>query len=96
MKHIVVVPMVIKAFLVSAVLQVPFMLMQFTHSRILEVIGTLFFVPSILLLDRLPPPFHLFHPTRDSTSLSYVLEVSTSQSVIVGTFIFGILVVGAH
>jgi magnesium-transporting ATPase (P-type) len=91
--HIAVVPLVIKAFLVSAVLQVPFILMEFSHSRTLEVLGTLFFVLSLLLLlERLPPTLHLLHPTRDSTSPSYMLEVVTLQFVMVGTFIFGIMV----
>ena len=96
MKHIAVVPMAIKAFLVSAAFQFPFMLMQSTHSRIWEVIGTLYFIPSMVILERLPPTFHLFRNARESTMLSYLIEVDTFQFVMVSAVIFGILVVGAR
>ena len=89
MKHIAVVPMVIKAFLVSAALQVPFILMRITGSRIIEAIGTLFFLPAILLVQRLPPTFHLFANSRESTTLSYLIEVYTFQFVMVSAVIFG-------
>jgi hypothetical protein len=48
MKHIAVIPMVIEAFLVSAALQIPLMLMQNI--------------------------FHLVQNTRESTTLSYLIE----------------------
>lgn len=94
--HNAVVPLMIKAFLASAVLQVPFILMQFSHSRTLEALGTLFFVPSIVLLERLPPAFHLFGQTRESSTLSYLIEVDTLQFVAVGTIIFGMLAISAR
>jgi len=93
--YIAVVPWIIKAFLVSAVLQVPFILMEFSHSRTPEVLGTLFFVPSILL-ERLPPAFHLFGQTRESSTLSYLIEIDTLQFVIVGPIIFGMLAISAR
>jgi hypothetical protein len=92
MKHIAVGPLAIKAFLVSAALQIPFMLMQFTHSRIWEVIGRLYFIPSMVILERLPPTFHLFRNTRESRMLSYLIEVYALQFVMVSAVIFGILV----
>jgi hypothetical protein len=97
MKHIAVVPMVIKAFLVSAMLQIPFMLMQITGTRSLVIgsISMLYFVPSILL-ERLPPTFHLFRNTRKSTMLSYLIEVYTFQFVMMSAVIFGIPVVAAR
>lgn len=51
--------------------------MQITGSRIIEAIGTLFFLPATLLVQGLPPTFHLFANSRESTTLSYLIEVYT-------------------
>lgn len=82
-------PIAIKAFLISAVLELPFFVMMlFGHSRLLEVVGRLFFVPSIYLLERLPARFHFCRPTRQSSALCDLMEVAGLEFVIVGTLIF--------